>query len=144
MKYFVSDKFRLYKIKTATKGPACREKVLWNFDFFLSKNATKGPAWRQRLKASVVMKYFVSYKFRLYKIKTATKGPACREKVLWNFDFFLSKNATKGPSWRQRLKAQHAVRRDCKFLTFFFLKTQQKVAVNRYCDISTYVASSLV
>jgi hypothetical protein len=46
MKYFVSDKFRLYKNLKATKGAACRELYVWDFDFSVRKTAYEGPACR--------------------------------------------------------------------------------------------------
>jgi hypothetical protein len=62
-------------------------------------------------KSSVVMKYFVSDKFRLYKNLKATKGAACRELHVWYFDFSVHKRATR---------ARHAVYYICKISTFPF------------------------
>ena len=43
MKYFVSDKFRFLYSITATKGAACHELYMWDFDFSISIT-TKGAA----------------------------------------------------------------------------------------------------
>ena len=50
--------------------------------------------------SSVVMKYFVSDKFRLLYFLIATKGAACRELYVWYFDFSVRNRATKGAACR--------------------------------------------
>ena len=41
MKYFVNDKFRLLCFFIATKGAACRELLMINFDFYTSQKRLK-------------------------------------------------------------------------------------------------------
>ena len=66
--------------------------------------------------SSVVMKYFVSDKFRLLYFLIATKGAACRELLMLYSDFYTS---------QKRLKARHAVSYMCGISTFPFVSGQR-------------------
>ena len=95
--------------------------------------------------SSVVMKYFVSDKFRLYKNLKATKGAACRELHVWYFDFSVHKRATR---------ARYAVNYSCNISTFPFVvglrgpgmpwvrfvifRLFRSQTGEEYCDISTF------
>ena len=68
--------------------------------------------YRLNNKSSVVMKYFVSGRFRLLGFLIATKGTACRELYVWYFDFSVRKRLMRG---------QHAVGYNCKISTFSFV-----------------------
>ncbi len=51
--------------------------------------------------SSVVMKYFVSDRFRLLCFLIATKGAACRELYVYYFDFSVRRTSYEGPACRE-------------------------------------------